>query len=388
MGISSDLIPLSAPVIIPEMLTDLNHRLASGWVSTAGPAVREFEQALEDFVGIGHGIATQSGTAALHVSLVALGLGPGDGIIVPDLTFIATANTVQYIGATPILVDVKASDWQMDLDLLEEYLTHQCHSTDHGLKDSHTGCIVRAVIAVHALGAIGEMNRLQEICQTHELVLIEDAAQSLGSIRDSQSAGTFGEIATLSFNGNKILTTGGGGMVLTNNPELADRVRLLINQAKIPGKSYDHSDVGYNYRMPAINAALGLAQMPYLAEWIQQKRILGQRYRALLEPMGVNFQQLGDSKHSNHWLVTGRFQDPIMVQEALEAASIMARPLWTPLHQQAPYQDFPFITRDRISETIHGEALSLPSSANLSEDQWQRIESSLKRALAFTRSTP
>lgn len=341
--------------------------LESGWISSAAPQVAEFESHLKDLTGAGFVVAVQSGTAALHLSLLTHGIGPGDEVMVSDLTFIATVNAVRYTGATPVLIDVEKDSWQMDLTLAKQYL------------DSTPGK-VKAIILVHTLGYPADAQAWKSLANRHGLILIEDAAGAIGSYREESHPGTTGDCGILSFNGNKLVTTGGGGAVLTNTESVAVRVRHLANQAKLPGPAYDHDAVGYNYRMSGLGAVIGLAQLNKLPSMLaahQQKYL---RYVDLM-PEAL-FPAIPRASTPNHWLTTAMVPDRDNLQKAMADAGIQTRPVWTPIHQQLPYQKFQFLSIQRMSTTIHQRALSFPSGAGIDEEAWATI----KRVIRLTQT--
>ncbi len=349
------MIPLFAPDLGPDEQLALNQCIESGWISSASPQVGELEQALSSLTGSPHVIAVQSGTAALHLALLAHDIGPGDEVLVPDLSFIATANVVRYVGASPVLVDVDADTWQMDLELATQYLDTQPHR-------------VKAILLVHVLGYAANALQWQHLAQRHNLPLIEDAAGAIGTTLSGQQVGTFGACGILSFNGNKLVTTGGGGAVLCKQPHVAARIRHLANQAKTPGPGYDHDQVGYNYRMSGLAAALGLAQLKRLPAFLQQHEQLFHFYQALFP--AARFPLAIPSSSPNHWLLTAKFQDRSSIQARADQAGIQTRVFWTPIHLQVPYQSCRFLanqTQTSEGERIWQQALSLPSGSGLTK---------------------
>lgn len=281
-------IPLDAPNIGELEKEYVLRALESGYVSSVGPLVTEFEKHFGTWIGVPHAVATVNGTAAIHLALRLLGIGPGDEVIVPALTFIATTNPVVYVGATPVVVDVDPVTWNIDPDEVEKAVTGRT-------------C---AVIPVHLYGNPADMSRLMNIARRYGLYVIEDAAEALGATYDGRHVGTFGDIGIFSFNGNKVITTGGGGMLVTNDPDLAARARLLINQGRAAGaKDYEHPEIGYNYRLTNIQAALGLAQMERLEQLLAAKRRHADLYRKVLRDVpGLEWQQeLPEGKGRSSW---------------------------------------------------------------------------------------
>ena len=332
--------------------------LRSGWVAPTGPEVTAFEQEVAARTGVAHGVAMSSGTAALHLALLGVGVGPEDVVLVSTMTFVASANAVLYTGAQPAFVD-SGPDGNMDPALLEEAI----------LDLRQRGCRVGAVMAVDLLGRVADLHTLGEICRRHEVPLIEDAAESLGSSLGGAPAGSFGRAAIVSFNGNKIMTTSGGGMLLTDDPQLADHARYLSMQAREPVAHYEHRLVGYNYRMSNILAALGRAQLVRLDDMIARRRQIRDSYRSAVEGIqGVSiFQGEGDVS-DNCWL-TALLVDPDVssvpaqtLLERLDEQGVEARPLWKPMHRQPLFSDAPAYVNGQ-SERFFSQGVTLPSGS-------------------------
>ncbi len=345
--------------------------LDDGWVSSVGAFVDRFEGVLADATGAAHVIATVNGTAALHLSLVALGVAPGDEVLVPGLSFVATANAVAHAGAVPHFVDVDADDLAVDPGRLAARLEAVARRQSGRLVNRETGRPITAVVVTHVMGWPADLAALRRVTDAWGLPVVEDAAEALGSRRDGRHAGTGGAVGTLSFNGNKIITTGGGGAVITDDGALADRARHRATTAKQPHPwRYDHDAVAWNYRLPNLNAALGVAQLEQLDGFLAAKRRLMDRYGAAFEEMaGVSLMAERPGITWNHWLVTLRLaaddaglRDAVLA--ALHAAGLLARPVWTPLHTLAMYRDAP---RDDMTATerLARQLICLPSGAAL-----------------------
>jgi perosamine synthetase len=342
--------------------------IASGWVSTAGSFVQRFEAALQDYTGAPHAIATVSGTAALHAALLACGVQPGDEVLVPALTFVATANAVAYCGAVPHFVDASAASLGIDPAALEAHLAAQARVQDGVAVSKASGRVIRALIVMHAFGHPAQMDELLELAARWRIALVEDAAESLGSMYRGRHTGTLGSVGVLSFNGNKTLTTGAGGAILTQDPQIALRARHLCTTARVDaGTSFVHDAVGYNYRMPSLNAALGLAQLERLPELLAAKTALAARYqRAFAGLTGAQFFVPAQHVRSNHWLNTlvldashGARRDEIL--RCLADDGIHARPAWTPMHRLPMYAAsprMPLTATERLAACI----INLPSS--------------------------
>lgn len=368
-------IPLSIPVLQGKEWEYVKECLDTNWLSSAGSFIGKMEDAVAQYTGASYAIATVNGTSALHMALKLVGVGQGDYVLMPNLTFVASANAIKYLGADPILVDVDPAGWQMDLDLLEEFLMNYTHINEKDeLILKRDGRVIRAILPVHILGNLGDMDRLLFIAKRFQLPVVEDAAEALGSTWKGQSAGTFGEIGCLSFNGNKIITTGGGGMLLTAQDKVAEQARHLTTQAKIHPEEYDHDQVGYNYRMVNVLAAIGLAQMEQLPHLLEQRQQIGEVYREQLTPISeVVFQESLPEAKPNSWLFTIRTPRKDELLQRLKANGIQARPLWKPLRHLPMYQNCLYIQRDNHTERIYQEGVSLPSTPGLSEVDQQRV---------------
>jgi perosamine synthetase len=345
--------------------------LDTGWVSSAGKYVDTFEAKLAEQTGAAHVSAVMNGTAALHVCLQLVGVQPGDEVLVPALTFIATANAVSYCGATPHFVDSALDTLGVDPARLADYLREIAYVRNGVAVNRKTGRPVRALIPMHTFGHPVDMDAINEVAAQYSLAVVEDAAESLGSLYKGRVTGTLGRIAALSFNGNKVVTTGGGGAIITNDPDLGRRARHLTTTARVPHRwSFIHDEVGYNYRLPNINAALGCAQLESLPESLRLKRALAERYRkAFADVSGVRFFVEPGFARSNYWLnavlldaETANNRDKLL--DALNAVGIRARPAWTLMHRLPMYRDCPRMPLD-TAEDIERRLVNLPSSAQL-----------------------
>lgn len=345
-------------------------------MSSAGPAVTMFEARVAAVSGQAHGVATSSGTAALHLALVAAGVTPGDYVIVPDWTFAATANAVVHAGARPMFVDIVAESWTLDADLVERTLD----------RDKR----IAAVVAVHALGHSADMDRLVDVCRRFAVPLVEDAAGAIGARYRDRPVGGLGDAAVFSFNGNKLLTTGGGGMIVTDNAEWAERARSLSTQAR-DGARYRYREVGFNCRMPNINAALGLAQLDRLDAMLEVKRRIAEAYdRALQGRKDLRPMPRCAWGRSNNWLYSvlcvSRDEAGRLV-EHLRRAAVEARVFWESLSDQPPYAAFPR-SLTGVAADISGRVVSLPSSSTLSDGDQARVLSALQAWRGATVAAP
>lgn len=352
---------LSPPHVGPEERALLLDAFDSNWIAPLGPHVDAFERELAAFVGESHGVALSSGTAALHLSLMLAGVKAEDEVLVSTLTFAATANAVTYLGARPVFVDSETVSWNIDPVLLEEELERRARS----------GKLPAAVLAVDIYGQAADYARIVPICERFGIPLIEDAAEALGATHGSKSAGTFGLLNVFSFNGNKILTTSGGGMIVTQRADLAARARHLATQARMPAAHYEHQEVGFNYRLSNLLAAVGRAQLRWLPDRIAARRAVASMYKRLLADLpGIRFMPDASWGNGNGWL-TCVLVDPAeagtdreRIREALAARGIEARPVWKPMHLQPVFRDAPYVG-GRVAEGLFERGLCLPSGSAL-----------------------
>ena len=372
------MIPNAVPYLGGNEWAYIKECLDTNWVSSAGPFVDRFERAMADRVGAAHGVATASGTAALHVALLLAGVEPGDEVLVPALTFIASANAVRYCGAFPTLLDSEAESWGLDPAKTEEFLEKCCERRAAGLIDRDTGRRVRAILPVHLYGHPVDLDPLLELSRRFELPLVEDAAESLGARYKGRPVGVDGLVGCLSFNGNKIVTSGGGGMIVTNDAELARRARHLTTQAREPGDEWVHRDLGFNYRLTSLHAALGLAQVEQLDAFVADKRATARAYDEALARLG-GATPLGEAPwaFSNFWMYSvlldpRRYGDiPRLVRLAAKDG-IQLRPLWYPLHRQPALADCRAY-RVEVADRLHAVGVSLPCSVGITEDERARV---------------
>jgi len=370
--------PDGAPVALHEPIFRGNEWdyvkecLDTGWVSSVGKYVDRFEGALADYTGARHAIAVTNGTAALHVCLMLAGVQPQDEVIIPTLTFIATANAVSYCGAVPLLADSDPVTLGLDVAKLDRYLAEIAVTRDDQCFDRRTGRRIAAVLPMHTFGHPVDLDELLAITQRWHVPLIEDAAESLGSFYKGRHTGNWGLVAALSFNGNKIITTGGGGAILTNDDDLARRAKHLTTTARLAHRwSFVHDEVGYNYRLPNINAALGCAQLESLDGFVAAKRALVGDYKKALEGyVGAILFEEPSHARSNYWLNTLLLAEDAdewlrdAVLEALNLAGIGARPVWTLMHKLPIYAAAPRMDLS-IAESLERRIVNIPSSANL-----------------------
>lgn len=360
-------IPLHEPTFDALELGYVTDCIQSGWVSSVGKYVDQFERDLADYVGVRRAVAVVNGTAALHIALKLAGVGANDEVLMPALTFVATANAISYLQAVPHFVDVSERTLGMDPAKLVEHIRKIGEWRDGCLVNKQTGRIIRAILPMHTFGHPVELDALLDICKQYGFVMVEDAAESLGSYYKGKHTGGFGLVGALSFNGNKIITTGGGGAIVTDNVQLADYAKHITTTAKIPHRwEYQHDEAGYNYRMPNINAALGCAQLEKLPEFLSSKRALTEKYHSLFHKVeGVNLFLEQPHNSSNYWLQTllldEQLYDRDKVLEQLHAEGVMARPIWTPLDELVPYADCPKADLS-VTRRLKRQIINIPST--------------------------
>ncbi|MET0914156.1 MAG: aminotransferase class I/II-fold pyridoxal phosphate-dependent enzyme [Acidimicrobiales bacterium] len=367
---------LSPPDVREAERRLLIEALESNWVAPVGPDLTAFEEEAARVAGRAHGVALSSGTAALHLALLELRVGAGDDVIVSSFTFAASANAIRYVGAQPVFVDSDRSSWNLSPDLLTEELE---------AREREGRALPAAVIAVDLYGQCADYDRLVPLCADRGIVLIEDAAEAIGATSGGRSAGSFGEVGVLSFNGNKLITSGGGGMLVCDRPELAQRARYLATQARQDAPHYEHTEVGYNYRLSNLLAAVGRGQLRTLGERIARRREIREHYReALAAWPGIAFGPTDDE--GNAWLtcITVDPQQAGVDREGvrlhLEAQDIESRPLWKPMHLQPVFRHCSARV-DGTSEQLFATGLCLPSGSGMSPADQDRVITALDDAL-------
>jgi len=337
---SGRVIPNAVPHLAGNEWKYVKECLDTNWVSSVGPFVDRFEREVASYVGVPHAVATVNGTAALHVALMAAGIQPGDEVLVPALTFIATANAVTYCGAHPVFLDSEEVSWGVDAGKMADFLSRECAIKDGALVNRATGRIVRAVLPVHLYGHPFDIDAVLEVAGRYPLAVVEDAAEALGARYKGRAVGCAGLVSCLSFNGNKIITTGGGGMALTRDAEMAARLRRLTTQARTDAIEYIHEETGYNYRLTNLQAALGVAQLEQLDGFVESKRETAAHYREIFASVpGVEVAAEAPWARSTYWmtsvLLEGRRSPEVRgLLRRLVAGGVGVRPLWRPLHLQ------------------------------------------------------
>lgn len=361
-------LPLHEPTFGGREKEYVNDCIETGWVSSVGKYVDQFERELAAYVGVKRAVAVVNGTAALHIALKIAGVQPKDEVLIPSLTFVATANAVSYLDAAPHFVDVSKETLGLDPMKLDHYLNEIAHVKEGQCVNKATGNVIRAVVPMHTFGHPVDLDPLLDVCRKYHLALVEDAAESLGSSYKGKQTGCFGKAAALSFNGNKTITTGGGGAILTNDESLADYAKHITTTAKLPHPwRYEHDEIGFNYRMPNLNAALGCAQLEQLEGFVKRKRNLAKKYKALFASRkGIEVFEEPSFARSNYWLQTMVIDDELYsvedVLDTLNHNGIMARPIWTPLHTLSPYQYHPRSDLS-ITEKLSRQIVNIPSSS-------------------------
>lgn len=386
----SDFIPLSVPCLRGNELKYVSECIETEWISSVGSYVNRFEEDIARYNNIPYAIACVNGTAALHTSLMLCGVGYGDAVIVPTLTFIAPINTVRYVGAEPIFMDCDDT-LNLDPQKLEEFLAKECDQTAKGIRHRQSGQLIRAIIVVHVFGHPANLEPILQTAKKYGLRVIEDATESLGSYykninNEKRLAGTLGDVGCYSFNGNKIITSGGGGMIVTRRKDFADKARHLTTQAKSDPLYFKHDAVGYNYRLTNIQAAVGVAQLETLDRFIQLKRRTFLKYAEELAGISDSLLiQEPSYSVSNYWhyaLVVGtKPSSSLLVRDQLLAflkgRCIESRPVWALCHKQEPYKNC-LAYRIEKSEWYEKRVLNIPCSVNISDMQIARVVSAIK----------
>ena len=360
-------ITLSTATLNGTEMEYIQEAFDTNWVTCAGHNIDAFEREISEKVGIAHSVALSSGTAALHLSIKILGIEPGDIVFCQDVTFAASCNPVKYENAIPVFIDSESESWNMCPKALEKAFRKYPN--------------VKAVILVHLYGTPAKLDEIIEICKNHGVPIIEDAAESLGSVYKGKQTGTFGNVATLSFNGNKIITTSGGGMFLCDDKESAGKIRFWSTQSRDPARHYQHSELGYNYRMSNICAGIGRGQLNTLDLRVQQKTDIYNRYKAALSGNElICMNPVPDNCKANHWLscftLEKRSRVSVLdIMEKLEKENIETRPVWKPMSMQPYYSgsDFIKVSDEAVGHDIFSRGLCLPSDVKMTEDEQNHV---------------
>ena len=377
-------VPLSVPEIRGNEWAYVKECLDTGWVSSAGAFVERFEREMARVSGADHAVATASGTAALHVALAVAGVRPDDEVLVSALTFIAPANAIRYLGAWPVFIDAEPAHWQMDGRRVRDFLADGCVLRDGALRNRETGRRIAAILPVHILGHPVDLDPILDLAREHGLPVVEDATESLGATCRGRPVGQLGDVACYSFNGNKLITTGGGGMLVTRHEAWARRARYLTTQAKDDAIEYVHHEVGYNYRLTNLQAAMGVAQLEGLADFLAAKRRIAERYTAALRDVpGLAPMREAEWARSAWWMYTVGVDEAVFgrdsraLMRALDARGIQTRPLWQPLHRSPAHAGSP-VASCPVADELNRVALSLPCSVGLPAADQERVIEALR----------
>jgi dTDP-4-amino-4,6-dideoxygalactose transaminase len=375
---------LSSPHLGEEETAFVADAFKTNWIAPLGPHVDGFERELAAHVGVGHAAAVSSGTAAIHLGLLLLGVRPGDTVFCSSLTFVASCNPIVYCGAQPVFIDSDAQTWNMSPATLERALEWA----------KREGRLPRCVIVVNLYGQSADMDAIMPLCDRYGVPVLEDAAESLGALYKGRASGSFGKIGVYSFNGNKIITTSGGGMLVADDAALMERARKLATQAREPAPHYEHAELGFNYRMSNVLAGIGRGQLRVLEQRVEQRRQVFERYReALAGEQDLQWMPEPGGLRSTRWLTCFTLGGPDagarrdLVLRALERHSIEARPVWKPMHQQPLFRGAPYFTEGSgdVAAGLFEAGICLPSGSNLTQQQQDRVIEQLRRALALAK---
>lgn len=381
---SETFLPLCVPNIKGNAEKYVLETIQTGWVSSVGSFVDRFEKEFAEYVGTKYAVAVVNGTAALHVSLILCDVGYGDEVLMPNLTFVAPANAIKYCGANPVFLDSNWNDLGIDVNKLEDFLLKETEYKDGYTVNKRSKAKIKAIIPMHAQGYPVDMDDLNELCAKRNIMVVEDATESLGSEYKGLKTGNFSELACFSFNGNKIMTTGGGGMIVTNNEDYAKRAKHLSTTAKTDPVQYDHDEVGYNYRLVNVLAALGVAQLELMPEFVETKRKNLSLYKELFQHIdGFNIHTEPVNTRSNYWMYC------MVVDKKLDlnlfdlikyfgSNKIQVRPIWKLMTDLPMYKGSQSYHCD-VSRDIHNRMLNIPCSTNLTEEDIHRVVETLKK---------
>ena len=365
---TKEFIPLHEPRFLGNEKKYINECIDSTFVSSAGKFVDEFEKIIAKYTGAKYAIATSNGTSALHISLLLVGVKAEDEVITQALTFVATCNAIDYCNAKSIFVDVDKDTMGLSPTSLEVFLKANTSQQDGQCINNTTGKVIRACVPMHTFGHACKIDEIADICETHNIALVEDAAESLGSYYKNKHTGTFGKVAAISFNGNKIITSGGGGCIITDDEALAKKAKHITTTAKVPHKwEYSHDMIAYNYRMPNLNAALLVAQLENLDMYLENKRELSEKYKAFFETQAFDFVQEPKDSQSNHWLHAVILKDREQRNTFLEftnAKGVMTRPIWTLMNKLDMFKDAQCSDLTN-SQWLEDRVVNIPSSVRV-----------------------
>jgi len=375
-------IPLSVPNIAGNEWKYVKDCLDTGWISSVGAYVTRFEQMAADFTGAKYGVAAVNGTAALHIALLLSGVRRDDYVLLPNLTFVASANSIKYLGADPILIDADPDLWQMDLDLLEEFLENETDVKNDDLICIRDGRRIGAIMPVHILGNMCDMERFLSIVKKYPLPVVEDATEALGTTYKGISAGRLSPMGCFSFNGNKIISTGGGGCIITDDEALAKHAKHLTTTAKARADEYYHDEVGYNYRLVNVLAAIGVGQMELLPSFIKRKRECVTFYKKELTGVAdIRFQKELPEVETNGWLFTIQTDRQKQLLDHLNKNNILSRRFWMPMNKLPMYKDCVYIQKNDNADYIYNTCLSIPCSTNITNEDLEIVVREIKAAI-------
>lgn len=359
---------LSPPHMGGTELNYIHKAFDENWIAPLGPNVIGFEESVKAYTDSDNAVALSSGTGAIHLALKALGVSEGDVVLCSTLTFAASCNPIMYEKAVPVFIDSEEETWNMDPECLEQALE----------KYTDAGKVPKACIVVNLYGQSAKMDEIVALCKSYGTAVIEDAAESLGATYRGKASGTFGDVGIFSFNGNKIITTSGGGMLVTEHKDIADKCLFWATQAREQALHYEHKEIGYNYRMSNISAGIGRGQMEVLDEHIRAKKAVYQRYQSAFQPCeGIDMMPVDPRGEPNYWLSVIVINDeqisPNRVIDALAKGNIESRPLWKPMHQQPVYEAYDYVTVNRVSDSLFEKGLCLPSGSGMTIEEQDRV---------------
>ena len=370
---------LSGPNMAGNELKYVTECITTGWVSSVGAYVDQFEKMSAEYAGTKYAVATSSGTTALHICLVMMGVNSEDYVITPNITFIATCNSIKYTGANPLFIDTDAATWQMDLNLLEQFLTNETEQRNGVCHYKKDGKRIPVIMPVHVLGNMCDMEKLMDLANQHNLTIIEDSTEALGSYYKGKHAGSFGLLGTFSYNGNKIITTGGGGMIVTDDETLAKKAKHLTTQAKSDAFEYIHDEIGYNYRLVNVAAAMGVAQMEQLPGFIKRKYEIIDFYKNELDGVGdIKFQGVNDDVKPNWWLPTIFTAKQKDVLKILNDNKMQSRPFWVPMNQLRMFTENIYYNHADRSNFVYQHCLSIPCSTYITNNDLKAVTGKIK----------
>ena len=373
------MILLSGPNVSGNEWKYVKDCLDTAWVSSVGAYVDQFERNVADFSSAKYGVAASNGTSALHISLELCGVKRNDYVIVPNVTFIASVNSICYTKARPILMDIDPETWQIDLDLLESFLENDTYIKGDYSYLKKNNRRIPVIMPVHVLGNMCDMDRLMAIADRFKLTVVEDSTEALGSYYKGKHAGSFGKFGNFSFNGNKIITTGGGGVIVTNDETMAKKAKHITTQAKSDSFEYMHDEVGYNYRLVNVLAAMGVAQMEQLPKFIKRKQEIDAFYKKELTGLGdITFQKVLPDVNPNCWLFTFKTAKQKELLKVLNEHKMQSRPFWIPMNQLKMFKKDLYITNEDKANQVYSTCLSIPCSTYITDEELQSIVAVIK----------